>query len=98
MATTMGVVEGVEWNFESSRDSHRLEVYVLEGLQTDLILDNTFLLGTDAFVVHEDDFWVDDGNGSDDYWSISIIMLVDKALEGSRWGTPGKERCPRQKT
>lgn len=94
MATTMGVVEGVEWNFESSRDSHWLDVYVLEGLQTDLILDNTFLLDTDAFVLHEDDFWVDDDQSSDDYWSISIIMLVDKALKGSRWDTPGKERCP----
>lgn len=94
MATTMGVVEGVEWNFESSRGSHWLDVYVLEGLQTDLILDNTFLLDTDAFVLHEDDFWVDDDQSSDDYWSISIIMLVDKALKGSRWDTPGKERCP----
>jgi hypothetical protein len=97
MATTMGIVEGVGWNFDGSRDSHRLDVYVLEGLQTDLILDNTFLLDTDAFVMHEDDFWVDDDNSSNDYWSISIIMLVDKALKGSRWGTPGKERRPMQK-
>ena len=98
MATTMGKAETVEWGFESSRDSHRLDVYVLEVLQTDLILDNTFLLDTDAFAVHEDDFWKDDDQSSDDYWSISIIMLVVKALKGSRWGTSGKERCPMQKT
>lgn len=95
MATTMGVVEAVEWKFGTSRDSHWLDVYVLEGLPTGLILDNTFLLDTDAFLMHEDDFWVDDDDNSlDDYWSISIIMLVDKALKGSRWGTPGREQCP----
>lgn len=88
MATTMGIVEAVDWSFKTSQDSHWLEVYVLEGLQTDLILDNTFLIDTDAFVMHEDDFWVDDDNSSDDLWSISIIKLVDKALKGSRWEKP----------
>ena len=91
MATTMGLVEAVNWSFKTSQDSHWLEVYVLEGLQTDLILDNTFLIDTDAFVMHEDDFWVDDYNSSDDLWSISIIKLVDKALKGPRWEKPGKE-------
>lgn len=90
-ATTIGVVENLEWNYDSSEDSHLLNVYVLEELETDLILDYSFLCDTDAFIVYEDDFWIDDDNTSDDDWLISIIKLVDKALKDSRWEKPGKE-------
>ena len=88
-ATTIGVVENLQWKYDSSEDSHLLNVYVLEQLETDLILDYSFLCDTDAFIVYEDDFWVDDDNTSDDDWLISIIKLVDKALKGSRWEKPG---------
>jgi len=95
-ATTIGLVEDVEWNYESSRDSYRLGVYVLEELQTDLILDYTFLFDTDAFVVYEDDFWVEDDDTSDgrSSWLISIIKLVGRTLHGSRWKQTGRMHRP----
>jgi hypothetical protein len=83
-ATTIGVVD-LAWKFESSEISYRISAYVLQELQTDFILDNTFLYHTDAFVVHEEDFWIDDSDGNEDDWMISIIKLVDSVLKHSRW-------------
>ena len=55
-ATTVGMVRDMNWSFGSSEVQHHINVYVLEELQTDLILDNTFLYDTNAFVAHERDF------------------------------------------
>jgi hypothetical protein len=83
-ATSIGVVD-VEWKFESSETLHRIHAYVLEELQTDLILDNTFLHDSDAFIAHEEDFWTDDRDDNGDDWMISIIKVVDSVLKHPRW-------------
>jgi hypothetical protein len=83
-ATSIGVVE-IEWKFGSSEVSHRINTYILEELQRDLILDNTFLHDADAFIVHEEDFWIDDSDSFEDDWMISIIKLSDSVLKHSRW-------------
>jgi hypothetical protein len=89
-ATTIGMVRGMDWSFGSSEVQHHIDVYVLEELQTDLILDNTFLYDTNAFVAHESDFWTTNGRTLGDGWIISIIKLVDRVLKGSRWSNSSK--------
>jgi hypothetical protein len=86
-ATSVGVVD-IEWKFKSSEILHRIHACVLKGLQTELILDNTFLHNTDAFVSHEEDFWICNCYTFEDYWMISvisIIKLVDSVIKYSRW-------------
>ena len=84
-ATAIGMVKDMDWSFGSSEVQHRIDVYVLEELQTDLILDNTFLYDTNAFAAHERDFWTAGSDILGDGWMISIIKLVDRVLKGSRW-------------
>jgi predicted aspartyl protease len=83
-ATSIGMVKDMDWSFRGSNYRHRINVYVLEELQTGLILDNTFLYDTDAFVAHGRDFWTDEEGSLEDGWMVSIIKLVDRALKGSR--------------
>jgi hypothetical protein len=90
-ATTLGMVRDMNWSFGSSEVQHHIDVYVLEELQTDLILDNTFLHDTNAFVAHERDFWTADSEMLGDSWMISIIKLVDRVLKGSRPTNSGKD-------
>jgi hypothetical protein len=85
-ANSIGVVD-VEWQFESSKTLHRIHAFVLKELQTDLILDNTFLHDTNAFISHEEDFstcicW---RRRFENYWMISIIKLVGSVLKYSKW-------------
>lgn len=89
-ATTLGMVRNMEWSFGSSGAQHHIDVYVLEELQTGLILDNTFLYDTNAFVAHERGFWTTNGGMFGDGWMISIIKLVDRVLKGSRLTNSGK--------
>jgi hypothetical protein len=89
-ATTLGIVRDMNWSFGSSEVQHHIDVYVLEELQTDLILDNNFLYDTNAFVVHERDFWTADSEILGDSWMVSIIKLVDRVLKGSRPTNSGK--------
>lgn len=88
-ATTVGMVRDMNWSFGSSEAQHHINVYVLEELQTDLILDNTFLYDTNAFVAHERDFWTTNGGTLGDGWMVSIIKLVGRVLKGSRWTNTG---------
>jgi hypothetical protein len=83
-ATSIGMVD-IEWKFGSCDNPHHIGAYVLEGLQTDLILDNTFIHDTNAFIAHGEDFWIHDSTNSRDDWMISIIKLVDSVLKRSRW-------------
>jgi hypothetical protein len=83
-ATSIGMVD-IEWKFGSSEIPYHIDAYVLEELQTDFILDNTFLHGTDAFIAYEEDFWMDDSDSFEDGWMISIIKLVGSVLKHSRW-------------
>lgn len=90
---TSGLIENLGWKFGSSGATHHLEVYVLDELETDLILDYTFLTEAEAFIVYEEDFWDAEDGAYDifgDGWLISIIKLVDKALKDSRWKQSGK--------
>jgi hypothetical protein len=82
--TSIGVVN-IDWRFKGSEILHRIHAYVLEELQTDLILDNTFLHDSDAFIAHEEDFWIADSDDHGDNWMINIIKLVDSVLKHSRW-------------
>jgi hypothetical protein len=86
----MGMVRDMNWSFGTSEVQHHIDVYVLEELQTDLILDNNFLYDTNAFVVHERDFWTADSEILGDSWMVSIIKLVDRVLKGSRPTNSGK--------
>jgi hypothetical protein len=83
-ATTIGLVKDVEWRFWTSKEPYHLDVYVIEELQTNFILDNTFLYNTNAFVAHELDFWTDNSETHADNRMISIIKLVDTVMKGSR--------------
>jgi hypothetical protein len=83
-ATTIGLVKGVEWRFWTSKEPYHLDAYVIENLQTEFILDNTFLYDTNAFVTHELDFWTDNSATPADNRMISIIKLVDSVLKGSK--------------
>jgi predicted aspartyl protease len=87
--TSAGVVRDVEWMFDGSEVPHLVDFYVLEELQTDLILDNTFLYNTNAFVAHEEDFWTLDDDSVEESWMFSIIKLVDRVLNGSWWKNKG---------
>lgn len=89
-ATTIGMVRNMNWSFGSSGAQHHIDAYVLEELQTGLILDNTFLYDTNAFVAHERDFWTTNGGMFGDGWMISIIKLVDRVLKGSKLTNSGK--------
>lgn len=92
---TSGLIEDLDWKFGSSGITHQLEVYVLDDLETDLILDYTFLTEAEAFVVYEEDIWdIEDGtyDAFGDGWLLSVIKLVDKALKGSRWKQSGKSK------
>jgi predicted aspartyl protease len=87
--TSAGVVRDVEWMFDGSEVPHLVDFYVLEELQTDLILDNTFLYNTNAFVAHEEDFWTLDDESVEESWMFSIIKLVDRVFNGSWWKNKG---------
>jgi hypothetical protein len=79
-AMTLGRVEGFKWEFDKSDiQVHFPEVYVLENLQTDLLLSYGFLEDSDAFGTHEElftdtehDELVDEMFG----WLVSTIKLV----------------------
>jgi hypothetical protein len=87
---TVGVAKDLRWVFGSSTVSHWLDVYVLEGLETDLILNYTFLHDTDAYNKHKQDFNVKGGDELQLVKTISVIKVVNTALESSRWKHSGK--------
>jgi hypothetical protein len=89
---TTGVVKNLRWLFGSSAVSHCLDVYVLKGLETDLVLNYTFLHDTDAFNKHKQDFDVKGRGEPQLVKTISVIKMVDTALESSRWKHSGKQR------
>jgi hypothetical protein len=52
-AETMGLVEAFQWKFDlSDANVHHPNVYVLEGLQTELLFSYDFLMSSDAFGAH----------------------------------------------
>lgn len=89
-ATSIGMVRDMDWSFRGSDVQHRIDVYVLEELKTHLILDNTFLYDTDAFVAHEREFWEDDSDNLQEDAMLSIIKLVHQALTRTRLKDPSK--------
>lgn len=98
-AEALGRVEAFQWEFElSGSQVYYPDVYVLDGLQTDLLLSYDFLMDSDAFSVHEQLF-VDTEPREDsvDAWLVSAIKLVresklrnlsQKIAQKVRWKLP----------
>lgn len=79
---TLGKVEAFQWEFGLSDSRvHYPDVYVLENLQTDLLLSYDFLMSSEAFSTHEEAFFDTDPSGWDlvEAWMVSTIKLVTES-------------------
>jgi predicted aspartyl protease len=95
-ANATGLVKDLKWKYGASEAPCRIDVYVLPELSVDLLLGDDFLVKTDAFVAHEDQFWSGDevkmqdvhvANEEAVVWVFWIIKLVRKAVKHRRsWG------------
>lgn len=99
-AEALGRVEAFQWEFElSGSQVHYTDVYVLDGLQTDLLLSYDFLMKSDAFSAHEQLFVDTDQHEESVYgWMVSAIKLVresklwnvgQKVARKFGWEVPG---------
>jgi predicted aspartyl protease len=90
-ANATGLVKDLKWKYGGSEVPCRIDVYVLPELSVDLLLGDEFLVKTDAFVAHEDQFWSGDDVETQDMadekaivWVFWIIKLVRKAVKHRR--------------
>jgi predicted aspartyl protease len=90
-ANATGLVKDLKWKYGGSEAPCRIDVYVLPELSVDLLLGDEFLVKTDAFVAHEDQFWSGDDVETQDMtdekaivWVFWIIKLVRKAVKHRR--------------
>lgn len=98
-AEALGRVEAFQWEFDlSGSHVHYPDVYVLNGLQTDLLLSYDFLMESNAFSAHEQLFVdTEQHEESLDGWLVSAIKLVresklwnfgQKVAQKVGWGLP----------
>jgi hypothetical protein len=82
-AETFGRVEGFEWKFDSSDTQvHSPEIYVLENLQTDLLLSYGFLDDSEAFSTHQELFIgrEPDNERIDGWFSCAIKVITPSKM------------------
>lgn len=76
-AEALGRVESFKWRFGlPDTHAHCPDVYVLEGLQTDLILSYDFLMSSNAFTAHEQSFVENNSRDSVEAWMVNAIKVV----------------------
>jgi predicted aspartyl protease len=90
-ANATGLVKDLKWKYGGCKVPCRIDVYVLPELSVDLLLGDEFLVKTDAFVAHKDQFWSDGDVESQVVadeeaivWVFWIIKLVRKAVKDRR--------------
>lgn len=83
-AETMGLVEGFQWKFDlSDSQVHSPNVYVLEGLQTELLFSYEFLMSSDAFGAHSALFVNHEPlQEPSEGWLVNAIKLVRESKLG----------------